>query len=420
MSSQSSQSLQRSRWTFTLNNYDKNVNYKNHFRQNQFKVSRAVWGYEIGSNGIEHLQGYLELQRSLRLSHVAKILPMAHWEGAREDSLVNYRYCVKDGHFDLIGDFSFEQNGTTKAISKRNPPLSVGSVVNALLNPETSLQIMLSKEYAEKHWYFDKIKNQLAMVQQQHRLFDRYKEKKLFHWQYQCLKLIKEQGDREVLWIVDGEGNSGKTFLGQYLGAVYGFMTIDGTITTRDLAYLIKGKEKGFCFDVSRDSLKQFCYSSLEAVKNGHIVSGKYGGKLCLFDPLPTVIFANDFPDLSKLSLDRWAVHTIGHGVLSDRSKDAIIDPSPKFPFVLPTPMPNLSENFDFQDFLKKTDLTTETPSLSSHDPSQSPMFPAIRSVYHTSQVAGPSTAFPFDSLPPAVQDDEPRHPVCPLHGDGN
>ena len=117
MSSQSSQSLQRSRWTFTLNNYDKNVNYKNHFCQNQFKVSRAVWGYEIGSNGIEHLQGNLELQRSLRLSRVAKILPMAHWEGAREDSLVNYRYCVKDGHFDLIGEFSLEQNGTTKAMT---------------------------------------------------------------------------------------------------------------------------------------------------------------------------------------------------------------------------------------------------------------------------------------------------------------
>ena len=80
---------------------------------------------------------------------------------------------------------------------------------------------MPSKEYAEKHWYFVKIKKSLAIVQQQHRLFDRYKVKKLFHWQYQCLTLIKEQGDREVLWIVDGEENSGKTFFGQYLGALY-------------------------------------------------------------------------------------------------------------------------------------------------------------------------------------------------------
>ena len=105
MNSQHQQNIQRHRWTFTLNNYDGNVNYKNYMCKSQFKVSRAVWGQEIGVNGIPHLQGYLELQRSLRLHHVKKIFLTGHWEGATENSLVNYRYCTKDGDFEVIGDF---------------------------------------------------------------------------------------------------------------------------------------------------------------------------------------------------------------------------------------------------------------------------------------------------------------------------
>ena len=163
MSSLTETTLQRARWTFTLNNYALHFDYKSHFIKTEFRVFRAVWRYEVGENGTPHLQGYLELQRSLRRAHVLKILPNAHWEGAKESSLVNYAYCVKGGQFDTIGNFSHEENGVARPQQPTKTSLSVPLVVNGLLHPETNMQIKLSKEYAERHSYFDKIHHQLAI-----------------------------------------------------------------------------------------------------------------------------------------------------------------------------------------------------------------------------------------------------------------
>ena len=169
MSSLSETSLQRARWTFTLNNYALHFAYKSHLIKTEFHVFRAVCGYEVGESGRPHLQGYLELQRTLRRAHVLKILPNAHWEGARESSLVNYTYCVKGGHFYKLGDFSHEENGLNRPQQPMETSLSVPLVVNGLLNPETNMQIKLSKEYAKRHSYFDKIHHQLSFIRQQHK-----------------------------------------------------------------------------------------------------------------------------------------------------------------------------------------------------------------------------------------------------------
>ena len=389
MSSLTETTLQRARWTFTLNNYALHFDYKSHLIKTEFRVFRADWGYEVGENGTPHLQGYLELQRSLRRAYVLKILPNAHWEGAKESSLVNYAYCVKGGQFYTIGNFSHEENGVARQQQPTKTSLSVLLVVNGLLHPETNMQIKLSKEYAERHSYFDKIHNQLSLIRQQHKLFKRFKKTKLYPWQFEVLNMLFIQNDRQVLWIVDQRGDSGKTFMALYLCAVYGFKIFDGTITTRDIAHLIKGNEKGYCFDVSRDSIHSFSYSTLEAIKNGYVATGKYSGKICMFSPLPTVIFANDYPDMSKLSQDRWCVHTLGMGVFTDLSKHSILDPSDRYPFVEPTPFPNFSENFDHRKFLLQHFSITRSSSLPI--PEQSTTNSNTVGNIHQSQVPGVS-----------------------------
>ena len=68
------QSSQRSRWVFTLN-YDENTNYKEHLLKDEFKIRRAVFGYERGpQTGTKHIQGYLELDRSYRIVHVKGVI----------------------------------------------------------------------------------------------------------------------------------------------------------------------------------------------------------------------------------------------------------------------------------------------------------------------------------------------------------
>ena len=157
------------------------------------------------------------------------------------------------------------------------------------------------------------------------------------------------QGNREILWVVDERGNHGKSF-SRYFRAMYGFMILDGTVTARDVAHMIQGTEKGFCINVNRASLEQFNYSSLEALKNGVLVSGKYAGKTLFFDPVPTVVFCNSFPNMAQLSLDRWRVEVIGEGELSDTSKEPVLIPSGVFPFSTPPPLPSFDEDFNVRE----------------------------------------------------------------------
>ena len=44
-----------------------------------------------------------------------------------------------------------------------------------------------------------------------------YNYVRLYPWQRVALTMVKHQNDRQILWIVDEEGNTGKTFLCKYL-----------------------------------------------------------------------------------------------------------------------------------------------------------------------------------------------------------
>ena len=82
---------------------------------------------------------------------------------------------------------------------------------------------------------------------------------------------------------MDQEGRHGKSFLSRYLRIMYDFKLLDGTVSTRDLALIVHGSEKGYCFDASRAAIEYFDY-----------------------EPKPIVVFANGAPNSAKLSADRW------------------------------------------------------------------------------------------------------------------
>ena len=67
----------------------------------------------------------------------------------------------------------------------------------------------------------------------------------------------------------------------------------------------------GFVFDVTRSDSKMFSYNTLEMVKNGFIMSGKYSGIRRTIMPCPVIVFANFEPDASSLSADRWCIHNV-------------------------------------------------------------------------------------------------------------
>jgi len=152
--------------------------------------------------------------------------------------------------------------------------------------------------------------------------------------------------------VVDPPGNHGKTFLARYLNVLYGFQYLDGTISTRDLGSLVLTDSKGFVFDVSRAAANSFDYSSVESLKNGILVSGKYRGSCKTFVSTRILVFSNDYPHQGMLSMDRWQIVRLGEGEYRDMAATPIVSPSVCYPFVVPPPLPDLSCNFDTRSYL--------------------------------------------------------------------
>ena len=178
---------QSSRWCFTLNNYDRDVSYKDHFlRYNH--VKRSVWGYEVApQTGTPHLQGYVEYKRSYRINICQQILPRARWSKAITDARTNYNYCIKGGAFDTTGDWTV---GGVIALVGGDRPASVPMLIASLLNPMTALQTKVSPEFAVQHNYLDRITKNIKRVRKENELFNEWKNFKLYNWQYMVSRAL--------------------------------------------------------------------------------------------------------------------------------------------------------------------------------------------------------------------------------------
>ena len=129
-------------------------------------------------------------------------------------------------------------------------------------------------------------------------------EVELKRWQKSVINLMKEQDDRQVIWIKDDAGNSGKSFLATYLLRTGDAFVVEGG-STRDLSYAYQ-EQPYVIFDFCRSQKEFVNYHIIEAFKNGRMFSSKYQSSLRIFKPAKVVCFANFLPEWRKLSLDRW------------------------------------------------------------------------------------------------------------------
>ena len=326
----------------------------------------------------------------------------------------------------------------------------------------TALQAKLTKEYAFRHFYFDKIASQIKVVETQISLFNRFRKSKLFPWQYQCLKLLMDQGPRQILWLVVS-GGMGKTYFGHYLCGNYGFKMLDGNVSSRDLGQLQKGNERGFCFDVCR-LYEQHLLFRFRSHQERICCIRKVCGKDLYIRSIACSCICQCIPRYDKTIYGQvigphntGVLHTLGEGLFMDVSKNAVIVPSVQYPFVEPPPYPDLSEDFDLEQFVRQYEegatisisITTSSPSGSSRpsrnavrnssnvsSQSSNNIAASIRSRgiqsptiattpinnLHTSKIAGPSTTHQpnfsdaLDSQTPQLSIHPMRTRVCPKH----
>lgn len=254
-------------WAFTMNNYPEN--WKELIVADGAKFVFLFAGLEIGDEGTPHLQGYLESDKKVRpIETCQEWSKKCHWEiaGKRAKSRspkwirqCNVGYCTKDGKWENFGQ-------------------------------------------------------EMPRLQKE---MDLLKPEQFYPWQKRLYDALMEKPDnRTILWLWEETGNVGKSAFCKYLCCKKDALLCSGKAA--DMKYMIveTNKKDGIfpeivCFDVPRSSLGYISYTGMEEIKNGLFASTKYESAMCAMPNPHVVVFANERPDVSKMSGDRWVVWAI-------------------------------------------------------------------------------------------------------------
>jgi hypothetical protein len=147
-----------------------------------------------------------------------------------------------------------------------------------------------------------------------------------YEWQKEVISQMETNSKtRNIIWIYDGIGNSGKTMLCKYIvlknQGVSSSAYYLGYGKAWDIKYelsRIKGEHpKLLIFDFTRTKPFAFdmteIYSVIEEIKNGIYLSTKFESTMVI-TPIPHVfVFSNELPPYKALSSDRWEFYRIGH-----------------------------------------------------------------------------------------------------------
>ncbi len=241
------------RWCFVLNNYKKEdlVEIVSTFHKLGYKY---IIGEEVGASGTPHLQGYCESPKVFRPFSAFKKYN-AHWEKCKGNRMQNITYCMKDGKYQ----------------TNMHIPRPLDKVTRKDLRPE-----------------------QLEIAD----MFLDYEDPK----------------GRKIYWFWEHIGNWGKTVLAIYMVDQLGAIVVGGKASDAAYAvqqYTVKHGEgpRIVIMDVPRTkSAEYISYESIENIKNGCFFSGKYEGGMVRFNKPHFIVFANEPPETSRMSSDRWVI----------------------------------------------------------------------------------------------------------------
>ncbi len=246
-SSKKKQPVRLINWFFTFNNYDEQ-NIKELIYRFNLICEKFIFQEEVGKCGTKHLQGNILLKKAMRWTEF-KLSKNIHWEATRnvDDA---FDYCMK-------------------------------------AETRSGRQWILEPYYIETVSILKK-------------------------WQFEIWNLIKVKPDgRKIRWYYDYKGGVGKSAFCKYM-------------VIRNLAYVIQGgklsdimniifnsnmnENKMIIVDVPRNNGNKISYNAIECILNGMITNTKYETGFKVFNPPHVIVFANEKPEIEKLSKDRWLI----------------------------------------------------------------------------------------------------------------
>jgi hypothetical protein len=235
-------------WCFTFNNYD-DKDIEDIF--NRECISSIIIGKEVGSQGTRHLQGQITFNKKVRPKEMFD--KRIHWEKTKKIQ-ASVDYCAKEGDYCVRG-----------------------------------------YKISEKPYVIE--------------------IEKLYKWQENIIEIIKTKpDDRSIYWFHEYEGCAGKTTLQKYIYTKFNDVIVLGGKSSDMLNGIVEYKKtnkrlpKIVLLNIPRCMKDYVSYLGIEQVKDMFFYSGKYeGGMICGENP-HVICFANEEPEESKLSADRWKI----------------------------------------------------------------------------------------------------------------
>lgn len=298
-------------WCFTLNNYtpeERDALSLLAVVTHNDLVDYVVYGHEVGANGTPHLQGFISVNRQLRLNAIRALpgLARAHMEVMRGSVTQAIEYCKKEGDFLEFGEPPRMTQG------RRSDLDDVVDWIKQFIeeNSRAPSPYDIAQVYPKMLIKYRNLANVAKYMAP--KVTPNFQPGQPREWQSDLEGILDtpSQNDRKILFYVDPVGNSGKTWFSRYYFAKHPLTTqILGTGSYSDLAYMIDETSGVFFFNVPRGGMEFLPYRLLESLKDRLVQSNKYESRIKLLTSIPhVVVFSNENPDMTKLSQDRYDI----------------------------------------------------------------------------------------------------------------
>lgn len=308
---------QAKRWTFTINNYTPDEEASiTALLSDATLVLHGGFGREVGANGTPHLQGWFVLLAPKRLATIkawtrdingTNQLPFAraHLEVMRGTIHHNIEYCSKDGNYDQFGaPVPAAGQGARKDIDTMLEWMDEWIVDNG--RPPTKREIAIHQPKAMlryRNFY------ELGVLRAPPVILQTGTPRQ---WQIDLAERLYEpcEDERSIEFYIDSDGGKGKTWFQKWFASNHDDrVQILGVGKKTDVAFTIDETKDVFFFNIPRTGMEYFSYQLAESLKDRLVFSSKYESVMKKLHKLPhVVVFANEEPDYTKLSQDRYTV----------------------------------------------------------------------------------------------------------------
>jgi hypothetical protein len=294
--------LQCKNWIFTLNNYTNDDTVRLRALDGNETIEYLIFGREVGENGTPHFQGFVRFSTKKRLRGVQSLIGRnCHFEVSKSPTKA-ITYCKKDGDFEEFGEYVSNQG-------KRTDREELELVKQEIVEGNFDIDYYI-EHYTHTWARYEKI---LLRYIEMNRKVKRLDAKPLRVWQAKLWRYLDgPPSDRKVKFIIDPQGNTGKSWFARYYEEnSHKKVQLLTSSKHENLAYAYKVDTNVLFMDVPRSKYEYLSFDFLESVKNGCLFSGKYASCTKRFDTPHVVVFMNQMPPMDKLSTDRYDVEVI-------------------------------------------------------------------------------------------------------------